>query len=120
MPARQDPMSNLLIFPVLGPVLVAVGLSGLPAPAIAQFRLHDEVAELCHAPPVTAAELDLYRIRDDFDLLLMALSDSCPEVAMLFATFSVGSVVHMLPRTPLDFTRHTEPHHLLTLVHAPQ
>lgn len=64
----------------------------LGGPAQAQFRVGDLAQDLCHSPPMQEDERDRFRRRGDFPRLLEALADDCPEVAMLFRQFEVGSI----------------------------
>lgn len=100
-------------------VLIALILLALPAPADAQ-RLVDRLAEsMCLAPPTSHEAVDRLRASPDFPQILDSLALRCAEIALLFARFSVGSVDDWHPKTPLDFVRHTELEHLLTLEFGP-
>lgn len=83
------------------------------AAATAQDRVEARVAILCHSPPMDAGTLDRMRRSPDFVALLDGLAMACPEVAMLFAQFTIGEVDHSaddMPEShPPDFLCHFGP-----------
>ena len=48
--------------------------------------------DLCQRPPMQEHERDRFRRRGDFLRLLEELADDCPDVAMIFLQFEVGSI----------------------------
>jgi len=97
--------------PRLSVLLIASTL--LATAATAQEQSDARVAALCHTPPVDATEMDLLRRGPDFAAVLDGMAMACPEVAMLFAQFTIGEVGHsaadMPERHPPDFLCHLGP-----------
>lgn len=89
-------LSVLFLFPLL-----------LAAPAPAQERADARVATLCQTPPMDAAALDRLRRDVHYARLLDGLALQCPEVAILFAEWTIGDVGVAAdgarPRPPLAF-----------------
>ena len=72
------------------PFLIAV--ISFSAPIEAQVRVGAVADAVCAAPPMMQDSLDRLKRRPDYMGLMDRLSNSCPQVAMLFMDFSVGSI----------------------------
>lgn len=69
------------------PLVFAAGMA-----AQAQVVASAMAEDLCLRPPMEAHERDRLRRRGDFMHLLTELADDCPDVAMIFIEFEVGSI----------------------------
>jgi hypothetical protein len=77
----------------------------LATPASAQERMDARVADLCRTPPMDAEARDRLRRDANYARLLDGLAQHCPEVAILFAEWSVGDigVAAEVARPPPEF-----------------
>lgn len=73
-------------------LLMLACAAGWPVPLQAQGRAASLAADLCLRPPMDAVGRDRLRRRADFALVLDVLADRCPDVAMVFLEFEVGSI----------------------------
>lgn len=65
---------------------------------------HLRAAEtICTAPPFDARARSLVRRLPGYDRILDTIVDRCPDVAMIFAEFSVGAVPQDRQRPVLDY-----------------
>ena len=66
--------------------------AAMGAPVQAQVKVGALAEDLCQRPPMEEDARDRFRRRSDFMRLLEALADDCPDVAMIFLQFEVGSI----------------------------
>ncbi len=75
--------------------VVLIWLSALvcmSGPGVAQVRVEALARELCERPPMGQQRVNQLKRRSDYVRLLEELADACPEVAMVFLDFEVGSI----------------------------
>ena len=58
---------------------------------------------ICDAPPFDARSRSLVRRLPGYDRLLETIVDRCPDVAMIFAEFSVGSIPQDVRRPEIAY-----------------
>lgn len=61
-------------------------------PGEAQGRVDALAKELCERPPMGLQRVEQLKRRSDYGRLLEELADACPDVAMLFLDFEVGTI----------------------------
>lgn len=71
---------------------ILIALACLPPPAEAQIRAKAIADVVCASPPMAQDSLDRLKRRSDYMGLMERLAHDCPDVAMLFMEFSVGSI----------------------------
>lgn len=67
-------------------------LACVPLPAEAQVRAKAMADVVCASPPMAPDSLDRLKRRSDYMGLMERLAEACPDIAMLFMEFSVGSI----------------------------
>lgn len=69
-----------------------LGLASLTLPVEAQVKSSAKADAVCASPPMSQDSLDRMKRRSDYVGLMARLAADCPDVAMIFMDFSVGSI----------------------------
>lgn len=81
----------------------------VPDPTLADGQIGVLADALCDRPPMTRYSLERWKRRSDYGLLLEELADHCPDVAMLFLDFEVGSIDDRIERPRHDSQQFIDP-----------
>lgn len=82
-------------------------LAVLPLPGRAQVVAGSLAETVCARPPMTEESRDRLKRLTDYVRLLERLADDCPDVAMIFLDFEVGSIADRPQMRRID------PHHFI-------
>lgn len=72
--------------------LVMAASVGLTVSVAAQVTVGALAQDVCRNPPMARDHLDRLKRRSDYARLLEELADNCPDVALVFLDFEVGSI----------------------------